>query len=323
MGTRNARTGARQGARAGRALHHDLRAARSSGSTAPMTSPRSTTRATLGDPGEFPYTRGIHPDRLPRQALDDAPVRGVRDARGDQRPLQAAARRRRHRAERRVRPADADGPRPRPRAVARRGGEVRRQHRVARRHGDALRRHPARRHHDVDDDQLAGADALRDVPRRRRAAGRDWQTLSGTIQNDILKEFIAQKEYIYPPRPVDAAHHRHLPRSARREVPAVEHHLGQRLPHPRSGSDGRPGAGVHAARRDRVRAVGHRRRARRRCVRAAHLVLLQRAQRLLRGDCKISAPRGGSGRTSCASGSAPRTSDHGSCGFTRRRQACR
>ena len=28
-----------------------------------------------------------------------------------------------------------------------------------------------------------------------------WDTLSGTIQNDILKEFIAQKEYIYPPRP--------------------------------------------------------------------------------------------------------------------------
>jgi methylmalonyl-CoA mutase N-terminal domain/subunit len=31
--------------------------------------------------------------------------------------------------------------------------------------------------------------------------GVDWATLSGTIQNDILKEFIAQKEYIYPPRP--------------------------------------------------------------------------------------------------------------------------
>jgi methylmalonyl-CoA mutase N-terminal domain/subunit len=30
--------------------------------------------------------------------------------------------------------------------------------------------------------------------------GADWQRLSGTIQNDILKEFIAQKEYIYPPR---------------------------------------------------------------------------------------------------------------------------
>jgi methylmalonyl-CoA mutase N-terminal domain/subunit len=30
--------------------------------------------------------------------------------------------------------------------------------------------------------------------------GADWRQLSGTIQNDILKEFIAQKEYIYPPR---------------------------------------------------------------------------------------------------------------------------
>ena len=29
----------------------------------------------------------------------------------------------------------------------------------------------------------------------------DWKTISGTLQNDILKEFIAQKEYIYPPRP--------------------------------------------------------------------------------------------------------------------------
>ncbi len=31
--------------------------------------------------------------------------------------------------------------------------------------------------------------------------GADWKAISGTIQNDILKEFIAQKEYIYPPRP--------------------------------------------------------------------------------------------------------------------------
>jgi len=31
--------------------------------------------------------------------------------------------------------------------------------------------------------------------------GATWNTLSGTIQNDILKEFIAQKEYIFPPRP--------------------------------------------------------------------------------------------------------------------------
>jgi methylmalonyl-CoA mutase N-terminal domain/subunit len=31
--------------------------------------------------------------------------------------------------------------------------------------------------------------------------GTDWATLSGTLQNDILKEFIAQKEFIYAPQP--------------------------------------------------------------------------------------------------------------------------
>jgi methylmalonyl-CoA mutase, N-terminal domain len=31
--------------------------------------------------------------------------------------------------------------------------------------------------------------------------GADWKKLGGTIQNDILKEYIAQKEYIYPPNP--------------------------------------------------------------------------------------------------------------------------
>ncbi len=31
--------------------------------------------------------------------------------------------------------------------------------------------------------------------------GADWTKISGTIQNDILKEYIAQKEYIYPPAP--------------------------------------------------------------------------------------------------------------------------
>lgn len=32
-------------------------------------------------------------------------------------------------------------------------------------------------------------------------AGADWKRLSGTLQNDILKEYIAQKEYIFPPAP--------------------------------------------------------------------------------------------------------------------------
>jgi methylmalonyl-CoA mutase N-terminal domain/subunit len=31
--------------------------------------------------------------------------------------------------------------------------------------------------------------------------GADWKKISGTLQNDILKEYIAQKEYIFPPEP--------------------------------------------------------------------------------------------------------------------------
>ncbi len=31
--------------------------------------------------------------------------------------------------------------------------------------------------------------------------GVDWARVSGTLQNDILKEYIAQKEFIFPPRP--------------------------------------------------------------------------------------------------------------------------
>jgi methylmalonyl-CoA mutase, N-terminal domain len=34
-----------------------------------------------------------------------------------------------------------------------------------------------------------------------RKQGADWKQIQGTIQNDILKEYIAQKEWIYPPRP--------------------------------------------------------------------------------------------------------------------------
>ena len=34
-----------------------------------------------------------------------------------------------------------------------------------------------------------------------REQGADWRKLNGTVQNDILKEYIARGTYIYPPRP--------------------------------------------------------------------------------------------------------------------------
>ena len=35
----------------------------------------------------------------------------------------------------------------------------------------------------------------------RKSRARDWEKISGTLQNDILKEYIAQKEWIYPIQP--------------------------------------------------------------------------------------------------------------------------
>ena len=173
-----------------------------------------------------------HPSfRLSRQALDDAAVRRLRHAGGDQRPLQGAAAGGRHRAERRLRSADADGPRSGPRAVARRGRQVRRQHRLARRHGAALRGHQPRRHHDVDDDQLAGADDLRDVPGRGRKAGRGLEAAVGD-HPERHPQGIHRAEGVHlPAARIDAAHHRHL-HVLRARSAALEYRVGQRLSHP-------------------------------------------------------------------------------------------
>ena len=56
--------------------------------------------------------------------------------------------------------------------------------------------------------------------------------IGGTIQNDLLKEYIARGTYIYPPRPsmriiTDIFAY------CRERRPAVEHDLDLRLPHPR------------------------------------------------------------------------------------------
>ena len=56
--------------------------------------------------------------------------------------------------------------------------------------------------HDVDDDQLAGRRSCwRCTSPWPSGAARRARELGGTLQNDILKEYQAQKEFIFPPRP--------------------------------------------------------------------------------------------------------------------------
>ena len=81
-------------------------------------------------------------------------------------------------------------------------GKVGRGDRLDRRHAAALRRHPARQGLHLDDDQRARLGAAAALPARRRGARACRRSaLNGTIQNDILKEYIARGTYIFPPKP--------------------------------------------------------------------------------------------------------------------------
>ena len=110
--------------------------------------------------------------------------------------------------------------------------------------------------------------------------------LGGTIQADILKEYIAQKEWCFPVDPamrllgdmIEWSHAQHA---------ALAPGLDLRLPHPRGRLDRRAGARVHAQGRLHLRRGADRARHRRRRLRAAAELLLQRADRLLRGDRQV------------------------------------
>ncbi len=65
----------------------------------------------------------------------------------------------------------------------------------------------------------------------RRGAGRGAGQLAGTIQNDILKEFMVRNTYIYPPA-VDTRCLRFAYTSAK----GAQLHLHFRLSHPEAGA---------------------------------------------------------------------------------------
>ena len=91
--------------------------------------------------------------------------------------------------------------------------------------------------------------------------------LTGTIQNDVLKEYIARGTYIYPP-----AQSLRLIRDifayCSQGDPALEHDLHLRLPHGRGRRDARAGDRVHPGQRQGVRPRRAGRRPRRRHLRA-------------------------------------------------------
>ena len=75
-------------------------------------------------------------------------------------------------------------------------------------------------------------------PREEQGVAQDKSVLAGTMQNDILKEFMVRNTYIYPPEPsmrIVCRHYRVTPRTQHAEV---QLDLDIRLPH--AGSRRRP-----------------------------------------------------------------------------------
>ena len=130
-----------------------------------------------------------------------------------------------------------------------------------RRHGDAAGRHPARPDEHVDDDQRDGGVAAGALHRHRRGPRASTQAqLSGTTQNDIIKEFLARGTYAFPPGAVDAADRGH-DRLHGRARPEVEPDQHLQLPPAGGGRDAGPGDRVRDEQRDRGARRGPRARA--------------------------------------------------------------
>ncbi len=122
-----------------------------------------------------------------------------------------------------------------------------------------------------------------------RSRGVPDDMLAGTVQNDVLKEYVARGTYIYPPRPslrivtdIFAFCERTLPNwnsisisgyhireAGATAVQEVAFTFANAIAYVEAAKNGRP---------------------RRQQLRAAHLLLLQRSQRFLRGDREV--PRG-------------------------------
>ena len=203
----------------------------------------------------------VHPRRLPldvpRAPVDDAPVRGLRHRRGDQRALPLPARPRPDRALDRLRHADPDGPRLRPRPKPRRGRGGGGGARHARRHGDALPGHPARRGDGVDDDQRARRDPARLLRRRRRGEGHQPRPARGHDPDRHPQGVHRPEGVVLPDRAGDAPGRRH-DRVVDAEDAALAPDLDLGVPHPRGGIDGPAGARLHAQGRLHLRRAGDR-----------------------------------------------------------------
>ncbi len=245
--------------------------------------------------------------------MDDAPVRRLRLVRGDQRALQVPAPTGPDGALGRLRPADparpttptTSWPAPRWAGSAWRSTPLR----TWRRSSTACRSTGCRSTSRSTPPPRSCSPCTSSPPSARASRrGR----LAGTLQNDILKEFLARKLFVFPPAP-----------SMRLAADVVEYSAEQ-LPrfnpisitgyHAReAGCDADPGARPDDGRRDRLLRGARRPRPRLRPLRAAAVLPLRHDARPVRGGGQAAR-----GAAVCGTRSPP----SGSARATRRRPGC-
>jgi len=102
----------------------------------------------------------------------------------------------------------------------------------------------------VDDDERRGCSPCCELHRGRRGAGVPRAKLTGTIQNDILKEFMVRNTYIYPPAPRCGSWPTIIAPHGARDA-GFKLDLDLRYHHAGGGGDVRPRARLTIARRAR------------------------------------------------------------------------
>ena len=136
--------------------------------------------------------------------------------------------------------------------------------------------------------------------------GVDPEKLRGTTQNDILKEYIARGNFIYPPEPSMRLVTDLFAYCAEHD-PEVEHRVDLRLPLPREGLQRGAGGRVHARQRHGLRAGGARRRARASTTSPPASPSSSTATTTSSRRSRSSAPPASCGPSSCATASAPQS----------------
>ena len=272
---------------------------------------------TAGRARRLPVHAGRSRRHVPAAALDDAPVRRLRQRQGVQRALPLPAGARLHRPLDGVRSADAARARLRRSSLPRRGRPDRRRDRHDRRHADRVRRDPAGQGLDVDDDQRARRRAAAALRARRGGAGRRQRPAPRHHAERHPQGVHRARELHLPAGGRDPADDRPvllLPRAASRSgtrSPSAATTSARRAARPFRRSGSRSPTGSPTCRRRSTPAWRSTSSAR--GSRSSSTATTTSSRR-----SRSSAPPGGCGRGSCASGSAPGTSAPGGCASTRR-----